>query len=868
MIVKKHHSISLIRRIFQRRKLISIVIFSSLVSLFLFSAGYLYHRSGHFLKTPFSMLTSPLITAKNYVNGQLFSKPEKILIDIEFVHYKKIVQKRQESLKKGYLISTPDDWVPATIRHNGKVYKVDLRLKGDLEDHWKYDNNWSFKIKVKGKEKLFGMKRFAIQHPRTRHYMDEWILYKLFEQAGLIRLRYDFIDVTINGKHQPIYAIEENFDKMLVEENSLREGPIFRFDTGIYRHNTQQGLEPVFIGSAISPYQSSKILGNKLLENQFSTARSLVESFRQGKLKTSQVFDVKKMAYFFAIIDLTGWRHASLLDNLKFYYNPITSLIEPVGYNNELLVLLTAEQTLQPLEGANKILDLNGKESFDNADWYVSMFKDIEFYKQYILALEEISSTTFLDDFFKNIEEEYEEKLSILHNSYPWYNFEGKTVLYSNQEFIRTILNPSKSIHAYFIDLNEDDNSVSINLCNIYAFPAEILGLSIGKSKFIEIGQKTIVQARVRSEPLSYVPVKFDLPDNFSEANSLISEMKIVYHVLGTNKVRTEVIDPWSNLLENFIATDFMRQPPNIDKFKFLEIDESTHRIFIKPGDWDLNEYLIVPGGYTFVCNEGTKLNLKNSSRILSYSPVRFYGSEEEPILIHSSDSTGQGLIVINAEGESILEHVRFENLGNPSQHNWNLTGAITFYESPVVFSNCYFARNRSEDALNIVRSRFEIMNSIFTDISSDAIDSDYSKGNITNSFFNKCVNDALDISGSILEVSDIVINEVGDKGISIGEGSVLTATDIKVKNAAIGVASKDLSKAKINNIEITNCNVGLTAFQKKPEFGPGSLYVDDLVIDETITPYLIEKESLLMIDGSKVVSDREKVSQILYGTE
>ena len=97
----------------------------------------------------------------NYVKGKI-SKPEKIFIDINFEDFQKLEYKRQEALDAGFLLSSPEDYVPATIKHRDKEVKVKLRLKGDLVDHLDGDK-WSFRIKVKGENTLFGMKTFSIQ---------------------------------------------------------------------------------------------------------------------------------------------------------------------------------------------------------------------------------------------------------------------------------------------------------------------------------------------------------------------------------------------------------------------------------------------------------------------------------------------------------------------------------------------------------------------------------------------------------------------------------------------------------------------------------------------------------------------------------
>ena len=78
-----------------------------------------------------------------------------------------------------------------------------------------------------------------------------------------------------------------------------------------------------------------------------------------------------------------------------------------------------------------------------------------------------------------------------------------------------------------------------------------------------------------------------------------------------------------------------------------------------------------------------------------------------------------------------------------------NITGAVTFYDSPVQISNCIFIDNRSEDSLNIISSEFTIKDSEFLNSKSDALDIDFSNGYFENLVFDNSGNDGLDISGA-----------------------------------------------------------------------------------------------------------------------
>lgn len=265
---------------------------------------------------------------------------EKIDIDINFKNYQKLAFKRKQSLERGMLFTSPDDSVPAKIRYKNKTMKASIRLKGDLQGHWEDKEKWSFRIKLKGDNRLFGLKRFSIQHPRTRHYLHEWIYHKILKREGVLGLRYQFIDVVINGKNMGVYALEEHFDKFLIENNRHREGPIFKFDEEylwkdrLLNEYSQETDLQSFYTLNVDAFKSNTILSDPQQFKMFMTGYNKLEAFRRGELTTSQVFDVSKLARYFAIADLTGARHGAAWHNIRFYYNPITALLEPIGFDS------------------------------------------------------------------------------------------------------------------------------------------------------------------------------------------------------------------------------------------------------------------------------------------------------------------------------------------------------------------------------------------------------------------------------------------------------------------------------------------------------------------------------------------------------
>ncbi len=167
----------------------------------------------------------------NYIKGKL-SRPEKIFIDIGFADLQKIEYKRQQALDAGFLLSYPEDYVPATIKYRDKEVQARLRLKGDLMGHIDGDK-WSFRIKVRGDDTLFGMKTFSIQTPEARLNLNEFIYQNALKREGVLFVRYDFIEVVVNGENKGIYAIEENFENQLIESNDRRVGVIIKLGTDL-----------------------------------------------------------------------------------------------------------------------------------------------------------------------------------------------------------------------------------------------------------------------------------------------------------------------------------------------------------------------------------------------------------------------------------------------------------------------------------------------------------------------------------------------------------------------------------------------------------------------------------------------------------
>jgi hypothetical protein len=294
--------------------------------------------------------------------------------------------------------------------------------------------------------------------------------------------------------------------------------------------------------------------------------------------------------------------------------------------------------------------------------------------------------------------------------------------------------------------------------------------------------------------------------------------------------------------------------PTRLARLEWIEVDAGRREIRILPGTWNVESDVVFPPGYRVTCREATTLKLGEQVNLISYSALDFRGSNEHPIRIVAGQHGAQGLVVLSAQHRSVLDHVMFSGLSSPNKFSYQVTGAVTFYESDVDIRNSRFDRLVAEDSLNLIRSSYSIESTVFSGAPSDALDADFAQGVISSSSFENCGGDAIDISEGHAEVVDVRIADAGDKGISVGEAGTVVVARVHIVDAPIGIASKDLSRVTVDDVSISRAVVGLTAYQKKTEFGPGHLEVTGFNSRNNQLPYLVESGSTILVDGVRVI--------------
>ena len=806
---------------------------------------------------------TPVSSAMNWLGGDL----EKIVLKVKNKHYKKLKKKRDEAIVAQVLLNAEGDEVPAGLNFKEKEYDIQMRLKGDWVDHLQGDQ-WSFRVKIENGETLMGMRKFSLHRPATRNYAGEWLFHQVLADAGILNLQYHFVQVQLQigdeadleVKNLGIYALEEGFDKQLIERNRRREGVILKLDENLmweeYEAYLGGRLEIPDIDYLdfhkykemnIVPFAEKRIREDSTLYKQFLTGSKLFRDYIDGEKQLSEVFDVELTAKFTAIANLLGANHALDGHNYRVYYNPVTAKLEPIGFDGNA-----------------------GKKVFGFIAFFNSQ-GDYAYQEAYVKAVEEVTEDAYIQRLIDW--PGLPDMIALMQTVYHKYQWTGNMLVH-NQRMLQSSIRPKQPLRINFNGIENGQFSASIE--NFSRVPMEILDLSYqGKKIFGKPVAKTIVP------PLARRTVAFKLDIDYEKVftkkgkqkvgfspQSDIDKIQVTYKTLGSKFNQTDGVLLWKEDRDKLDDDIPFRHSANARSYDFLIFDETAKTITCQPGHWRLDAPLVIPPGYTFVAGPGVRLDiLSQFAGIFSYSPLKFTGTPDNPVELYSDTNMGRGLLVMNTKDTSLLRYCKFHKLSNPKSTGWSVTGAVNFYEADVILQHCSFSENRCEDALNILRCYFEMSDCVFTDIYADAFDGDFVTGTVKDCIFNNIGNDAIDVSGSKIKIEHVAIDQAGDKGISAGEDSEINAFRVLVKNSEIALASKDLSVFKINKAFLENNKLGFTAFQKKPEFGPAEMMADSVDLKNNQLIHLIEINSSLRLNGKNV----ETVSRVIdkmYGEE
>ena len=129
---------------------------------------------------------------------------------------------------------------------------------------------------------------------------------------------------------------------------------------------------------------------------------------------------------------------------------------------------------------------------------------------------------------------------------------------------------------------------------------------------------------------------------------------------------------------------------------------------------------------------------------------------------------------------------------------------------------NSWLGQNvQGDDTLHVAHTNVTIRDSDFSDCFGDCIDFDYASGSIVGVKIQNAGNDGLDFMTSQVDVIETSIDGAVDKGVSTGEGSEISLSELSIHNAQTGIGVKDQSRVVVRDSSLVKNFVAVDVYAK-----------------------------------------------------
>ncbi|WP_339138272.1 MAG: right-handed parallel beta-helix repeat-containing protein [Candidatus Electrothrix sp. GW3-4] len=777
---------------------------------------------------------------------------ERLDFDIDFLEYQKIMKDRDRAIAAGMLIDPTT--VKGKIRFNNQTYKVKLRLKGDLGDHWISKQRVSLRVSIKGKKTILGFKKFSIHKPRARQHPFDATFQALARHAGGLSPQHKYVRVYVNGSSWGVMNMEEHISKELLEKQNVKDSLVVKFSNDkkwLTEKNTKLPAGYRLSDSLLnlSVFGEKKYLTKKNYRKQFTY-------IAQERLKENHahLYSIDQYSKILLLAALWNNYHTLANTNCRHYYNPYTLKLEP---------LTTDQGKFLPIETDKQGHWVPiGYTPFNQPE-----FRDI------------LSSEAFERNFQNNVGKVKKaihflgKELNYYHSFFPLDKYEDTGIVYNNFQIVnryqggffeqnnlnsqgakeidvqKKISTREAAVLSKHIHVRHYDNGI-LELYNLLKEPVTL-------KKIFFNGKNQLVNDIVIPGYTNYRPYIIKTKITGVQDNDIIVETEFKGHVRKVDSGITLISDGISNPLLNATPDDL----PFLQRTK-----RNSWKIL--PGSWDIKEPLTVNGSLQI--SPGTTLRFAEKAYLIIKGSIDARGKEGKGIVLESQkNGWWKGIYIINAEEKSYLENIIIRHTKRLEDGILSLTGGVTFYSSNIVMKNIIFDGSQAEDALNIVHSTFSLSNIEIQSTASDAFDSDFSSGKVQNSSFKRINGDGVDFSGSSVTLTHNEFVDIKDKAVSVGEASSVHVLSCYLKNVGVGIAVKDGSRATFEGSTVDGYTLSAAMSYIKKDFydSPLLLIKNSEFGENTQTTFMRQIGTSMLMDGEEV-SATDFDTKDLYETE
>ena len=248
-------------------------------------------------------------------------------------------------------------------------------------------------------------------------------------------------------------------------------------------------------------------------------------------------------------------------------------------------------------------------------------------------------------------------------------------------------------------------------------------------------------------------------------------------------------------------------------------------------GNIEISENLTISRPLTIL--EGTKVLLNEGVTLTLTETFSVKGRLSNPVVFQRQDPNKPwGSVTIqNTPGSTHIINGMVMRGGSGSKKlRSQSSGMLSFHDAGrVEITNSLFSDNSGfDDLIHSVYSDIYMANVTISNANADAIDIDISKFEAIKLSIKGSGNDGLDLMTSTAIVSDSFFTSNGDKGISVGEDSMLKVSSTAFAENVVGIESKDDSLVNIIGADFSENEIAVKASKKNWQYNAGGAVLFD----------------------------------------
>ena len=648
-----------------------------------------------------------------------------------------------------------------------------MRFSGDQKDHvFLKDNSIIQSVDVHlNNGNIYGITKFKLFLPQTRgNFEDEIFVTELLREFNYLAPRTSYVDVKINEVETKM-IFQEKAAKELLEFNMRREGPILEGDERfLFRLIEAANLPDNQLSNwsiGMGPLLDYGI--NAMFAKQINT-NWILRSDKHATISYNSLSNLNS-AYLLYLN-----RYKDEKNNFYYAHYGLSNNLMALGNSDNILKLDIYNVIILSTNGWHGLIPANRKFYWNSIENY---FEPITYDSNFNIELE---TTIFPLPIGEQIEVAFKEVENLLKEI--------------------EIKKFNKKIILRGLNLNEKQTKEKIR--------------KIKKN----IGKLRTIYSNISSETLRW--------NRYGQIDK---------------KMWKKYYDSVYKISPNIYLT---KQSPEKNSFERCEIKPLNCMSYSFSDDQrkDLLEGRLVINNmeYQYIGKntESNNLLIDSSYKSIKFNDSYFYFNED---INYSHDEEKKEFNIFQSKHgaraffyKGKLENIKINFSGYDEQiqseipnypiDQRGLTGCLTLVNLIVKNVTIKSSKSSCEDAVNLINVEGTLNEINITDSFADGLDIDSSKVEINTINVVSSKNDCVDLSAGTYKLNKLRLVNCGDKGLSVGEKSLLQLDGIFIENSNIGIASKDSSITKINNAYLKNLETCVSAYNKKQEFFGGFLEI------------------------------------------